>query len=86
MKRITTIIEADADGTVHLPVPPELRHGKLEITATIRPVADANGSLVRQRRAAIEQLRRLGGLSREIPDLEQWQRDQRADRALPGQH
>jgi hypothetical protein len=36
---ITAILEAAADGTLHLPVPEELRHGKVEVVATIRPVS-----------------------------------------------
>jgi len=28
MNTITAILEPDADGTLHLPLPPELRHGK----------------------------------------------------------
>jgi len=35
---ITVILEAASDGTLHLPVPEELRHGKVEVVATIRPV------------------------------------------------
>jgi len=37
MSTITAILEADADGTLHLPVPEELRKGKIEIVATLRP-------------------------------------------------
>ena len=35
MSTITTILEPDADGTLHLPLPEELRHGKIRITATM---------------------------------------------------
>ena len=38
MSTITATLEPDADGTLHLPLPPELRHGKLKITATVEPV------------------------------------------------
>lgn len=41
MSTIKTILEADADGTLHLPLPPELRQGKIEVTATLKP-ADGN--------------------------------------------
>jgi hypothetical protein len=41
MSTITAILEADADGTLHLPLPAELRHGKIEVTATLKP---ANGA------------------------------------------
>ena len=36
MSTITTILEPDADGTLHLPLPEELRHGKIRITATLQ--------------------------------------------------
>ena len=37
MSTITVILEAASDGTLHLPVPEELRHGKVEVVATLRP-------------------------------------------------
>ena len=37
MSTITVILEPDSDGTRHLPLPPELRHGKLKVTATLEP-------------------------------------------------
>ena len=36
MSTITAILEAHADGTLHLPLPAELRHGKIEVTAAPR--------------------------------------------------
>jgi hypothetical protein len=39
MSTIKAILEADADGTLHLPLPPELRQGKVEVTATLIPVS-----------------------------------------------
>ncbi len=42
MSTITTILEASSDGTLHLPLPPELRHGKLKITATVEPASPSN--------------------------------------------
>jgi hypothetical protein len=41
MSTITAILEPEADGTLHLPVPEELRHGKVEVTATLRSVPEA---------------------------------------------
>lgn len=40
MSTITAILEPDPDGTLHLPVPEELRHGKIKITATLKPAGD----------------------------------------------
>jgi len=34
---ITLILEPEADGKLHLPGPEELRHGKVEVVATLRP-------------------------------------------------
>ena len=38
MSTIKAILEADADGTLHLPLPPEFRQGKYDVTATLKPV------------------------------------------------
>lgn len=37
MSTITAILEADVDGTLHLPLPAELRHGKVKVTADLEP-------------------------------------------------
>jgi hypothetical protein len=91
MSTITAILEADADGTLHLPVPEELRHGKIEVTATLKPANGVSSALpratpemLRQRKEAFEKLRALGGLRDAIPDPVAWQREQRQDRPLPG--
>ncbi len=41
MSTITAILEADADGTLHLPVPAEWKSGKVKVVATLEPVAAA---------------------------------------------
>ncbi len=40
MSTITLILEPDADGTLHLPLPAELRHGKVKVEARLE-AADA---------------------------------------------
>lgn len=45
MSTINAILEPDADGTLHLPLPPELRHVKIEITATLKPANGAASSV-----------------------------------------
>jgi hypothetical protein len=40
MSLIKAILEADADGTLHLPLPPELRRGRIEVTATLKPASE----------------------------------------------
>jgi len=39
MSTIVATLEPDVDGTLHLPLPPELRHGKLKVTATVETVS-----------------------------------------------
>ena len=41
MSTITAILEPDADGTLHLPLPEELRHGKIQVTATVQRADEA---------------------------------------------
>jgi hypothetical protein len=92
MSTITAILEADADGTLHLPLPAELRHGKIVVTATLQAANEAASSVPqatpemrRRRREAFHELRALGGLRDVIPDPVAWQREMRQDQALPGQ-
>lgn len=37
MSTITAILEPDADGTLHLPLPEALRHGKVKVEAKLEP-------------------------------------------------
>ena len=39
MSTITATLEADIDGTLHLPLPIELRQGKIHVVATLEPAA-----------------------------------------------
>lgn len=48
MSTIRAILEASEDGTVHLPVPPELRRGKLKVTAVIEPEGAGGGATPEQ--------------------------------------
>lgn len=91
MSTITAILEAHPDGTVHLPVPVDLRSGKIEVTATLRPANGAaspkpraTAEMLRRRKEALDELRALGGLRDVIPDPAAWQRELRQDRPLPG--
>jgi hypothetical protein len=96
MSTITAILEADADGTLHLPLPEELRHGKIRVEATIEGVeSEANPTkpartpfiatpeMLERRKAAMAELRRLNPF-RDIVDPVAWQREIRKDRPLPG--
>jgi len=81
MSTIQAIIDADADGSVHLPLPAELREGKVMVIATLTKVAESAPS-----NRAIDFLRKIadrGGLHG-IADPMRRQRETREDRALPG--
>jgi hypothetical protein len=90
MSTITAILEANADGTLHLPLPAELRHGKIEVTATLKPangttppVLRATPEMIQRRMAALARVRALNPY-RDIADPVAWQREIRKDRPLPG--
>ena len=90
MSTITAILDPDADGTLHLPLPAELRHGKVAITATLEAVdqvkSDESDMELARRRSALEALKRLRarGTFCEISDPVAWQRELRKDRPLSG--
>jgi hypothetical protein len=88
MSTITAILEADADGTLHLPVPQNLRRGKVKVVATLEtelePVPPSKTTKPGTPLDALKELRKLGGLRHVIPDPVAWQREQRKERPLPG--
>lgn len=86
MSTITAILEADADGTLHLPLPVELRQSKLRVTATIEAAPEKSERP--SHAAALAALRQLQarGTFKQIADPVEWQREIRQDRALPGRH
>ena len=85
MSTITAILEADADGTLHLPLPAELRHGKVKVTATVEAMnADpVTPEAIQKRLEAFARLRELNPF-RDIKDPVAWQREMREDVSLPG--
>ncbi len=84
MSTITAILEADADGTVHLPLPAELRNSKLKVTATIEAASEESERPTREAAlAALKRLREMGTF-KEITDPVAWQREIRKDRPMPG--
>ena len=42
MSTIEGILSPEPDGTIHLPLPPELRHGKVRVTAIVE-LAESKG-------------------------------------------
>jgi hypothetical protein len=86
MSTITAILEADADATLHLPLPAELRKSKLRVTATIQAVRDQSECPTQEEAsAALRKLRELGTF-KQIADPVAWQREIRQDRPLPGRN
>jgi len=85
MSTIRAILEVSPDGTLHLPVPADLRQGKVEVLATLKA---ANGAAprratpeaVQRRKEALRALRAAGGLRGVIPDPAAWQREERVAR------
>jgi hypothetical protein len=85
MSTITAVLESDEDGTLHLPLPRELRGKKLRVTATLVETAEGPPDPKRGTKTvleALEELRKRGGLGDIIPDPVAWQREQRKDRTL----
>ena len=65
MSTITAILEAYADGTLHLPLPVELRNSKLKVTATIEAASEENDRPTRETAlAALQRLRQMGTFKR----------------------
>ena len=74
---ITAILEPDVDGTLHLPIPAEMRSAKVKVTAMLESV----GSRPSQPEAieALRTLSRLGTFG-DIENPVAWQRETREDR------
>jgi hypothetical protein len=84
MSTITAILEADADGTLHLPVPQNLRRGKVKVIAMLESEPETKDRPTQETAlAALRQLRKLGTF-KQISDPVAWQREIRKDRPLPG--
>ena len=84
MSTITAILEADPDGTLHLPVPKNLRRGKVKVVATLESESAPTSRPTRETVLAALQRLRVRGTFREITDPVAWQREIRKDRPLPG--
>jgi hypothetical protein len=87
MSTITAVLQPDADGSLHLPLPPELRQGLVRVEAKLEAVpvvVPTSAQPVASPLEAFKALRASGGLRHVIPDPVAWQREQRSERALPG--
>lgn len=81
MSTVQAILDADADGSVHVPLPAELQNGKVMVIATLTKVAESASAT-----RAVDYLRKIaarGGLE-SIAEPMRWEREIRRDRALPG--
>jgi hypothetical protein len=88
MSTITAILEPDSEGCLHLPVPEELRGGKVRVEAKLEAAPRAAAAQAPAPKGtpleAFKALRAMGGLRHVIPDPVAWQQEQRKDRPLPG--
>lgn len=88
MSTITAILEADIDDTFHLPLPPELRRGKVRVAAKLEAAPGESGDVAeaerQQRLRAIMERIRARNPFRGINDPVAWQRELREDVKLPG--
>ncbi len=83
---ITAILEPDADGTVHLPLPTELRHGKVRVEAKVEAVETPAIGEEQRKRELLELMKRIRARNpfKNIADPVAWQREMREDVELPG--
>jgi len=96
MNTLETDAEIGVDGSVKLlsPLPAWLKPGRAPILLTVetgqgggepnRQKLTATPDMIARRKAALEDLRAMGGLREAIPDPALWQREMRQDRPLPG--
>lgn len=82
MSTITAVLDAAPDGTVHLPLPPDLHGIRVRVQATLeadQPVVRSSGALS----AIMCQIRDRNPF-RAVGDPVAWQRQAREDVRLPG--
>ena len=83
MSTITAILEPAPDGTLHVPVPKELRHTKFKVVATPQDSGDTTASEAERQRKLREVLEEI---SKSNPfqgvDPVAWQREMREDRTF----
>lgn len=67
---ITAILESDADGSLHLPLPKDFRRGKVKVTAKLEPAESQLDEAEAKMEAALAALGRLRelGTFREIAE------------------
>ena len=85
MSAITAILEPAADGTLHVPVPLELRHAKFKVVATPQEERTSESLAEAQRQRKLFEIFEQLSLSNPFGGLDpvSWQREMREDRDLP---
>ncbi|HEV7403213.1 MAG TPA: hypothetical protein VGO11_09815 [Chthoniobacteraceae bacterium] len=80
------ILEASPDGTVHLPVPEQLRGGKIRVAATLEALEPSSRSEEMRKSEILGILAQLRARNpfRGIADPVAWQQSMREDVKLPG--
>jgi hypothetical protein len=82
MSTVTAVLVADPDGTLHLPLPPDMHGTRIRIEAKLeatQPAPQAEGGL----RAVMREIRARNPF-RAISDPAAWQRKGREDVSFPG--
>lgn len=85
MSTITAVLEAHADGTLHVPLPKDLRSGRIKITATFEVAErtpEEQAARIAEARESLRWLRSHGTFRNLDPVA--WQKEIRADRPLLG--
>ena len=82
MSTITAILEASADGSLHLPLPAELKGGRIRVVAQLEAVP-ANEAAVRTAREALDWWEKANHFSAE--EAEAFAGDIEAGRTLTNQ-
>ena len=79
---ITAVLEPDVDGTLHLPLPPDLRGVRVRVEAKLEAAPSTAKSPV-ELRTMMRKLRERNPF-RGVSDPVAWQRESREDVRLPG--
>jgi hypothetical protein len=82
MNTIIVTLEPHSDGTLHLPLPPELRQGRVRVTATLEPADTGLHGEAGELEALLAQIRKRNPFQ-SIADPVAWQQEIREDRSLP---
>ena len=82
MSTITAVLDACPDGTLHLPLPPDLRGVRVRVEAKLEAAPSVTKSPV-ELRAIMRKLRDRNPF-RGVSDPVAWQREAREDVRLPG--